>query len=457
LDCLGDPAFASRLLAFACVLRPLRVLKSDIMGRSGEQWELEQQALSTSPGRSRRFPIEVAGDLEEVKIAQGDLKRLLGEGLKAPPLVGLCPRSTDESRAVEGFRLWRMCARAGAALQRYMAEELSRYPWRGLSALLGGREDVFVADANSCTSQCFMDEVCRAHWKRHPSLQDLRSPESQAKLLAIALQAQDNIGSIERQHAGARRGAAVHEQTWSDTTLFSSARHVLKHARAYAGGGSLGAVPAAEATGLPIGPKGSEAGGCDSQAAAQSSRKACQPEAPQPQRKRRRVDRFNGWTAVNVVGRLVDKADRQRYREAIRRPEIFAHYEHLAQDMTRARGREAECSLGKEARARLAHLQMRQAGRVALQREHEKAAVASAKSQQRMLQDKLPKWLLKETILVRGTLVSSQGALQDVQVHVWRPPETSVSAIEESFPGCMSRESGRVILEWEHRYAIFRW
>ncbi len=498
LDCLGHPAFASRLLAFACVLGPLRVLKSDIMGRSGEQWELEQQALSTSPGRSRRFPIEVAGDLEEVKIAQGDLKRLLGEGLKAPPLVGLCPRSTDESRAVEGFRFWRMCARAGAALQRYMAEELSRYPWRGLSALLGGREDVFVADANSCPSQCFMDEVCRAHWEQHPSLQDLRSPESQAKLLAIALQAQDNIGSIERQHAGARRGAAVHEQTWSDTTLFSSARHVLKHARADAGGGSLGAVPAAEATGLPTGPRGSEAGGRDSQA--QPQRKRRSTEAPQPQRKRRRVDRFNAWTAVNVVGRLVDKADRQRYREAIRRPEIFAHYEQLAQDMTRARDagakrpprrtegkselrkhrtrfqrrkllsrlpltwsvpevreairREKACLLVQEAKSRFAHLRARRARSAAVRRGHQEAASRYAEGQRQVLQDKLPEWLFRSTIPVRGSLVSSQGAMSDVQVHQWRPPDTAASAILEQLPHCMSQESGRMLTEWECRHVL---
>jgi len=310
LDCLRDLAFASRLLAFASVLQPLRILTSDLMARSGEQWELEQQALSTSSGGSRHFQVEVVGQLHGVNAAQGAFNQLLGEGLDAPQVVGLLLRSTDVSRAIQGFRLWSMVARAGAAPQRFMAEELSRYPWRGLSALLGGREDVFVADARSCTSQCFMDEVCRAHWKQHPSLEDLRSSESQAKLLAIALQAQDNIGSIERQHAGARRGAAVHEQTWSEIISFSSARHVLKHARAHAGGCSLGGGAAAQATGPSTVGERQMGDMGDREEVARSPRPARRPGAAP--RKRRRVDRFNAWAAVNVVGRLVTAVDRAR-------------------------------------------------------------------------------------------------------------------------------------------------
>lgn len=329
-----------------------------------------------------------------------------------------------------------MCACAGAALQRFMADELSRYPWRGLSALLGGHAEEFADDAESCSSQCFIDEVCRAHWKQHPSVKELRSPESQAKLLAIALQAQENIGSIERQHAGARRGGAVHEQTWSDSICFSSARHVLKHARAHTGGSSPDgeARARAQAAGLPTGGKSSS---CGSQAS-----------APPP--KRRRIDRFNAWTAVNVVGRLVTNVDRERYAEEVRCPDMHAHYEQLANDMTRARDvgaqkpprrtegkhqlrkhrlrarrrklawgpapewcvaparvairEEAKCFLAKEATAKLAQLHERRARSAAEHREHEKAAAVYAQSQRQLLQDKLPSWLLHETFLLRGSL-----------------------------------------------------
>ena len=187
-------------------------------------------------------------------------------------------------------------------------------------------------EAKSCPKQCFKDDMSRAHAAAHPTVADLLSPESRAKILAAALLLSDNSTFVERQHATSRRGAHVHEQTYADSVAASSARQMLKllreatplsaperrcrdfaHRPPRKGHDGRGAPASAAATGV-IGT--SDVGGST---------------------KRRKIDRHNAWTAVHVCGRLVSDADRAKYHQDMVCEEKRRKYSDLANAMTRAR------------------------------------------------------------------------------------------------------------------------
>jgi hypothetical protein len=94
-----------------------------------------------------------------------------------------------------------------------MSTETKRYPWRPVELLLNrGRQgaEEFAEDMQYCKKQCFIDDIARAHWRAHPSIEQLAGLQSRAQVLAMAVVVTDNIAHIRNsiQHLKEKASSA---------------------------------------------------------------------------------------------------------------------------------------------------------------------------------------------------------------------------------------------------------
>ena len=332
---LGGADVVPRLIRLMVLLRTFDKLKAVVLHRNGETWELSAKRDAVI-GQERRFAIMKSAHAEELIAAMSTCTLLMGK-LSSPSwcLAGF-PPETPQAR----LSRWVMAAKAAAAI-RGVHCEVTVYPWRLFALFCVDREEgaaVFAREAQVCHRRCFLDELSRLHWERHPSVAELLSDAAIADLEAMATLVRDNTSHLERVHAGTRRTARSREDTYLEHVEESSAARILRSVRR----GVEGGIPqeGASATGEPCGPAVSRVakkGGRNQRRKAKTNRPHV---APPKQRKKRRIDRKNAWTAENVVGRLLTQADHAQYQVDMDDLVKRARYEQLAEAMNRAQDSE---------------------------------------------------------------------------------------------------------------------
>ncbi len=485
---LGEADSLRRLLALRALLEPFRELKSEVLQRSGGDWELEQQCLALVGGRQYTVPAAACG--REVSRAQASLTELLLDmSSDAWCLTGVRGANKEESQ-----RRWRMAARGGAALHRMMTMELQTYPWRLLKLILcdgeaGAAE--FEADARSCDRLCFLDPLAALHWQKFPSVPELVGAESVAHLQAIAIIAKDNISHIEREHAAGRREAGTREQTHLELLCDSSAAHVLRKIRAKDSGVAFShAAPAAARRCPPWNPASKGRG---------VRRRRRQPDngaRESKNQKRRRVDRFNAWVSVHVSGRLVSAGDRVQYRASMVDPAQRARFDALAAVLTAARqgARKRPARPGEHTLRRLREDAKRtrrpwnpREARVSVQKErvwrfHMVSATRRSELRKRRVREReerhkqhacITEFRKDKDATLRG-LGFPQAVMDDLfpephsvhglgegatspfasRCYAWRPRDATANSLYDDLPGAMQHESLQRVTAWQREHLV---
>ncbi len=486
---LGQADSLRRLIAVRVLLEPFRELKSEVLRRSGGEWEVEQQRLAIVGGRRYAVPTAACG--REVLRAQASLTELLVDLTSA----SWCLARVGGTSAEESQRRWRMAARAGAALHRMMAVELQTYPWRLFKLILSDGQTgaaEFEADARSCDRLCFLDPLAALHWQKFPSVPELLGAESVAHLQAMAIIAKDNISHVERQHATGRREAFTREQTHLELLCDSSAAHVLRNIRAKHSGVALSrAAPAAVKRCAAQKSTGKDQGVKRTQRRRQLDNRAIQ-------KKGRRVDRFNAWVSVHVSGRLVSVADRARYRESMRDPAQQAHFDNLAAVLTAARSlrggrkrppRPGEHTLRRrrenakrtrqpwnprEARVTLEQERVSRFHMVRASRESElRRRRGREREEQHKHQADIAEFRKREGSTLQG-LGFPQAVMDDLvqephsvhglgegahspfaaRCYAWHPKDATATALYDVLPGAMQHESLQRVTAWQRDHLV---
>ena len=178
---------------------PLSIMR-ELLTIAGQDWETKQAVEMAKTGR-RSYRVLKAADGAQRANFLAQLDRCFQDYQASLPAEA-CLRSTR-------VLFFRLTSRAGASAEQLLFAERKGFPWKLFTALDGTTEKF---DDN----KCMMDPVSLAITRRYP---DLRVPEAQACLHALAALTWNDISQVEATHASTRRITTV-KSTQTTTVSF---------------------------------------------------------------------------------------------------------------------------------------------------------------------------------------------------------------------------------------------
>ncbi|CAE7721375.1 unnamed protein product [Symbiodinium sp. CCMP2592] len=211
----------NKLYIMSETLGPLHVFMSQILKKSGGQWE-SKQAAKQARGEPRTFLLLEAARQQEVQQAMTDLLDIL----PTTPLGAHLETFTCVHRALRfAMTASGMCSLHG--LIRFARQNL---PYQAFHLVA---EDVSDEKLSECaqrlldTPRCLFDEFWNGFSRRYPSKSALLSAECRGLLQCIAAIAAVDVCSIESSHSSTREFAQLRSRGWTSSLEEVASRWVL--------------------------------------------------------------------------------------------------------------------------------------------------------------------------------------------------------------------------------------
>ena len=287
-----------RMLRYRTVVYLFADVRAPVLERAGEEWEAQQLC-----SQDRTYAIVCAFESEH--IFEG-MERLTHMGGGAPELA-----ANDPWRQLPPGVCFTMAARGAGSLWELGWREQQRYPAPLYALLHGCAEDAEAVLDDAQKRPHLLDAVSASHCAVYSTPEALLSKESLACLESQALILQESTQWIEHGHAEVKRSQHCREQTHKERTSLASAMRILHTERCDA------------TTLLP-----------------RTCRPAPDNAEEQPPQKRRRKTRkhglWQGWLALQDLGRTVTTEDSTRYRNEIQDPDVRERCKSKAEELDAA-------------------------------------------------------------------------------------------------------------------------
>ena len=452
-----------RMLLYRCFMGFVSEARVPVLQRAAPEWDAKQSARLRQEG-CRDFRLPAAFRAENLHQALEKISTFVASHLHSMVLQS---PSYEVGSADENLLCFRMGSRAGGALLEMGILEQRRSPFL-LHALLGAggqsQMEVFAEDAlmeRKYSSHAF-DGSSAAHIDAHPSIQELTSKESLAKLESQDIIAEETTVLVERGHAEVKRGQGSEERGHTQKLMQDSAMRVIRMLRCEQDLGWAGRLrKAAQSNGVP------------------------KPMAPrrrpraQTQKKSRARTAWQAW-AHKHKRCFLKRQDIRECMEAVRDPEVNREYTELGKLLRavgprkrvydrRLRTMRERCKFAgttwnlEAARAKLLEEDRRGFEREKQRRARQHRAVRrQQREQETEAQDALAKALATEVFenpLIQDCLKDCPGLVPRPVVHadagyVWVPDVRSI--VIDKLPGILQHHSLDTLIRWTRGHEVIK-